>query len=181
RRGVAAGAARLPRPGAAALKPAGDEEAQRSAEDGPGRPLDEVDPWLIDDEATLVELPAAPAAPAAAREEPAPRAAAAPRPAAATPAAAKGPFDEDPGEPDSDDLPPSSLLAAPPPVDDARNRQALDGLGQALVEKLATFRIESEIIGMTTGPVVTQFEVSPAPGIKVARIANLDEIGRAHV
>ena len=27
---------------------------------------------------------------------------------------------------------------------------------------------------MTTGPVVTQFEISPAPGVKVARIANLE-------
>src|SRR5690606_38972533 len=72
------------------------------------------------------------------------------------------------------DLPPTTLLAPPPPRDEARNRQHLDSLGQVLIEKLATFKIDGEIVGTTTGPVVTQFEVSPAPGIKVARIANLE-------
>ncbi|MDX1568072.1 MAG: DNA translocase FtsK, partial [Longimicrobiales bacterium] len=38
----------------------------------------------------------------------------------------------------------------------------------------ATFNVECEIAGRTTGPVVTQFEVVPAPGIKVNRIANLE-------
>ena len=50
----------------------------------------------------------------------------------------------------------------------------LDALGQVLVEKLRTFSVESELGGRTTGPVVTQFEVVPAPGVKVNRIANLD-------
>ena len=47
-------------------------------------------------------------------------------------------------------------------------------LGQILVEKLQTFSVECCIGGRTTGPVVTQFEVVPAPGVKVNRIANLD-------
>ena len=80
----------------------------------------------------------------------------------------------DAGDPTSPDLPPTTLLAPPPPRDEARNRQHLDDLGQVLIEKLATFKIDGEIVGTTTGPVVTQFEVSPAPGIKVARIANLE-------
>jgi S-DNA-T family DNA segregation ATPase FtsK/SpoIIIE len=50
----------------------------------------------------------------------------------------------------------------------------LDRLGQILVQKLQTFSVESSIGGRTTGPVVTQFEVVPAPGVKVNRIANLD-------
>jgi DNA segregation ATPase FtsK/SpoIIIE, S-DNA-T family len=33
--------------------------------------------------------------------------------------------------------------------------------------------VEAEITGRTTGPVVTQFEVEPAPGVKVRQIANL--------
>ena len=172
RRGVVAGAARLPRPGAGTGTNAGAVVDEGGApDDALGAQDEAVDPWLLDEEVTLLEAPTA----SASAHDAAPAAATAPtaRPRTATPPA-KGPFDDDPGEPDSDDLPPSALLAAPPLVDDARNRKALDGLGQALVEKLATFRIESEIIGMTTGPVVTQFEVSPAPGIKVARIANLD-------
>jgi S-DNA-T family DNA segregation ATPase FtsK/SpoIIIE len=81
---------------------------------------------------------------------------------------------EDTGDPLSDDRPGTSLLDPPPARDEARSRQELDKLGQVLIDKLATFKIEGEIVGMTTGPVVTQFEVAPAPGIKVARIASLD-------
>jgi len=78
------------------------------------------------------------------------------------------------GDPTSTDLPATTLLAAAPPRDEAKNRAQLDQLGGVLVEKLATFKIEGRVVGMTTGPVVTQFEVEPAPGIKVARIANLE-------
>jgi S-DNA-T family DNA segregation ATPase FtsK/SpoIIIE len=81
---------------------------------------------------------------------------------------------EDHGDPESGDLPSTALLTETPPRDDLVNRRQLDGLGQILIEKLATFKIAGEIVGTTTGPVVTQFEVSPAPGIKVARIASLD-------
>ena len=81
---------------------------------------------------------------------------------------------EDAGDPTADDLPATGLLTAAPFRDEMRNRQELDKLGQVLIDKLATFKIEGTIVGMTTGPVVTQFEVSPAPGVKVARIANLE-------
>jgi S-DNA-T family DNA segregation ATPase FtsK/SpoIIIE len=50
----------------------------------------------------------------------------------------------------------------------------LDELGRVLVEKLGTFNVQCELGGRTTGPMVTQFEVIPAPGVKVNRIANLD-------
>jgi S-DNA-T family DNA segregation ATPase FtsK/SpoIIIE len=80
----------------------------------------------------------------------------------------------DAGDPLSSDLPAAGMLTSPPPRDDARNRQELDQLGQVLVDKLATFKIEGKVVGMTAGPVVTQFEVEPAPGVKVARIASLD-------
>jgi DNA segregation ATPase FtsK/SpoIIIE, S-DNA-T family len=43
-----------------------------------------------------------------------------------------------------------------------------------LIETLRTFKVEGQIAGRTTGPVVTQFEVVPAPGVKVNRIAALD-------
>ncbi|HEX2202340.1 MAG TPA: DNA translocase FtsK 4TM domain-containing protein [Longimicrobium sp.] len=78
------------------------------------------------------------------------------------------------GDPLSTDLPATGILTPAPPRDEARNRQELDKLGQVLIDKLATFKIDGEVVGMTTGPVVTQFEVEPAPGIKVARIANLE-------
>jgi S-DNA-T family DNA segregation ATPase FtsK/SpoIIIE len=50
---------------------------------------------------------------------------------------------------------------------------SLDRLGDVLVHTLGTFRVEGRIVGRTTGPVVTQYEVAPAPGVKVGRIASL--------
>ncbi|MDB4949474.1 MAG: ftsK [Gemmatimonadetes bacterium] len=81
---------------------------------------------------------------------------------------------EDTGDPLSDDRPATGLLDAAPPRDEMRNQHQLDALGQTLIEKLATFKVEGRVIGRTTGPVVTQFEVEPAAGVKVARIASLD-------
>jgi DNA segregation ATPase FtsK/SpoIIIE, S-DNA-T family len=81
---------------------------------------------------------------------------------------------EDTGRPDSADRPPLSLLTTPPPRDASLADEALDRLGKVLIETLRTFRVEGEIGGRTTGPVVTQYEVVPAPGVKVNRIANLD-------
>lgn len=72
------------------------------------------------------------------------------------------------------DLPPTSLLTPPAPRDDAAGRAELGQMGKVLIDKLATFRISGEIVGTTTGPVVTQFEVEPAPGVKVSRIASLE-------
>jgi S-DNA-T family DNA segregation ATPase FtsK/SpoIIIE len=91
----------------------------------------------------------------------------------AAPAAAEV-LPPDSGDPDSPDLPSVELLAAPPLRDEARSRKELDALGQVVVDKLATFKIAGEVVGMTVGPTVTQFEIAPAPGVKVARIANLE-------
>jgi S-DNA-T family DNA segregation ATPase FtsK/SpoIIIE len=72
------------------------------------------------------------------------------------------------------EVPPMDLLSAPEQVDRESMDRQLDELGKILVEKLRTFNVESELGGRTTGPMVTQFEVVPAPGVKVNRIANLD-------
>jgi DNA segregation ATPase FtsK/SpoIIIE, S-DNA-T family len=90
--------------------------------------------------------------------------------------AAEGELPEfrDPLELEGDERPPLDLLTEPV----GRNRRGmereLDQLGDVLVEKLRTFNVEGEIGGRTTGPVVTQYEVVPAPGVKVNRIANLE-------
>jgi S-DNA-T family DNA segregation ATPase FtsK/SpoIIIE len=73
----------------------------------------------------------------------------------------------------SDELPPTDLLNAPPPRNSDVGRRELDAMGVKLMDALRTFKVEGELTGRTTGPVVTQFEVSPAPGVKVRQIANL--------
>jgi S-DNA-T family DNA segregation ATPase FtsK/SpoIIIE len=82
--------------------------------------------------------------------------------------------DPNAGRPIRHEVPPVDLLSAPEVADRASMERQLDHLGQVLVEKLQTFNVQSELGGRTTGPVVTQFEVVPAPGVKVNRIANLD-------
>lgn len=71
-------------------------------------------------------------------------------------------------------LPSIDLLDAPQPKDPFRMELELSRLGEILVEKLRSFGVQSRIGGRTTGPVVTQFEVVPAAGVKVNRIANLE-------
>jgi S-DNA-T family DNA segregation ATPase FtsK/SpoIIIE len=72
------------------------------------------------------------------------------------------------------EFPPMDLLTPPETRDKAGMERQLDELGRVLVEKLGTFNVQCALGGRTTGPMVTQFEVIPAPGVKVNRIANLD-------
>ena len=72
-----------------------------------------------------------------------------------------------------DELPPTTLLTEPPESFGDTGKQALDAMGLKLMDALRTFRIEGQLAGRTTGPAVTQFEIEPAPGVKVRQIANL--------
>jgi len=72
-----------------------------------------------------------------------------------------------------DELPPPELLTPAAPRSADFGKRELDAMGVKLTDALRTFRVEAEITGRTTGPVVTQFEVEPAPGVKVRQIANL--------
>ena len=70
-------------------------------------------------------------------------------------------------------IPPLSLLEAQGNVDTGQTADDLDRLGRVLIEKLRSFSVEGEIAAIHSGPVLTQFEVTPAPGVKVNQIANL--------
>ncbi|CAN5834179.1 hypothetical protein BH23GEM6_BH23GEM6_17190 [soil metagenome] len=135
--------------------------------EGSDRVEEEPEAEMDDSFATLPEGPVAVAS--------LPQQVAAPRTRARkSPLSARDLIAEDTGDREATELPATNLLASAPPRDELRNRRQLDDLGKVLIDKLATFKIQGEIVGMTSGPVVTQFEVSPAPGIKVARIANLE-------
>ena len=71
------------------------------------------------------------------------------------------------------DTPPLDLLTAPAREDIDAGEAQLDRLGQSLLETLRTFKVEGQISGRTTGPVVTQFEVVPGAGVKAGRIVAL--------
>ncbi len=72
-----------------------------------------------------------------------------------------------------DDLPSPELLTRPPDRAGDGGKRELDEMGQKLMEALRTFRVDGQLVGRTTGPVVTQFEIEPAPGVKVRQFANL--------
>jgi S-DNA-T family DNA segregation ATPase FtsK/SpoIIIE len=80
----------------------------------------------------------------------------------------------DPRDLTGGELPSEELLTWEGQEDRAKMEADLDRLGEVLVEKLRTFKVECTLGGRTTGPMVTQFEVIPAPGVKVNRIANLE-------
>ena len=71
------------------------------------------------------------------------------------------------------DLPPTELLTAPSDQDIDAGEAQLDRLGESLIDTLRTFKVEGRRGLRTTGPVVTQFEVVPAPGVKAGRIGAL--------
>src|SRR5437588_603453 len=70
-------------------------------------------------------------------------------------------------------IPPIELLNPAPPEDGDAGLVQIEQMGQKLIETLQTFRVEGSIAGRTVGPVVTQYEVAPGPGVKVGRIAAL--------
>jgi S-DNA-T family DNA segregation ATPase FtsK/SpoIIIE len=76
-------------------------------------------------------------------------------------------------EASSEELPPADLLNLPPLRNVELGKRELDAMGAKLMEALRTFKVDGELVGRTTGPVVTQFEVEPAPGVKVRQFANL--------
>ncbi len=75
--------------------------------------------------------------------------------------------------PEDSDLPPVSLLREPAVQDTQADEAELDRLGNSLLETLRTFKVDGSIAGRTSGPVVTQFEVVPGPGVKAGRIVSL--------
>ena len=72
-----------------------------------------------------------------------------------------------------EELPPTELLSAAPLRNADAGKAELDAAGQKLMAALRTFKVEGTLVGRTTGPTVTQFEIEPAPGIKVRQIAML--------
>ncbi|VAV95529.1 DNA translocase FtsK [hydrothermal vent metagenome] len=79
------------------------------------------------------------------------------------------------------ELPPLTLLAEPPvnrePVQSA---DALEQNARLLEGVLEDFGVRGEIINVRPGPVVTLYELEPAPGIKSSRVIGLaDDIARS--
>ncbi|APZ44658.1 DNA translocase FtsK [Acidihalobacter ferrooxydans] len=70
-------------------------------------------------------------------------------------------------------VPPLALLDAPKEHVGSYSAEALSAMSKLVELKLADFGIEVEVVAVHPGPVITRFELQPAPGIKVSRISNL--------
>ena len=79
-------------------------------------------------------------------------------------------------------LPPLDLLAEPAPktATDAPSEDALEQNARMLETVLQDFGVRGEIVRVRQGPVVTRYELEPAPGTRAARVVALaDDIARS--
>src|SRR6201996_9240693 len=100
--------------------------------------------------------------------------------------AAKAPRKKAPPKPaprksDKYELPSVSMLAAPKAADrQPLSKSELEANSRALEGVLQDFGVRGEIVKSNPGPVVTLYELEPAPGIKSSRVIGLaDDIARS--
>ncbi len=73
----------------------------------------------------------------------------------------------------SGDLPQLSLLESPLASRTGYSHDELESMSRLLVKKLKDFNLEIAVEAVQPGPVITRFEVEPAPGIKASQIVGL--------
>ncbi len=77
--------------------------------------------------------------------------------------------------PKSSELPAMSLLDEPGAREQSYSEDALEAMSRLVEIKLRDFGIEVEVVAVQPGPVITRFELRPAPGVKVSQISNLSK------
>jgi len=75
----------------------------------------------------------------------------------------------------SGELPPLTLLDEARHTGKGYSPEALEVLSRQVELKLKDFRIEARVVGVYPGPVITRFELEPAPGIRGSQISSLDK------
>jgi S-DNA-T family DNA segregation ATPase FtsK/SpoIIIE len=75
--------------------------------------------------------------------------------------------------PAAKELPPLSLLDDPPKQQSGYSPEALEAMSRLVELKLRDFSVEAEVVEVHPGPIITRFELRPAPGVKVNQISNL--------
>ena len=72
-------------------------------------------------------------------------------------------------------IPSFTLLDQPRARVAGYSKAALEAMSQQLELKLRDFGIEIQVVSVHPGPVITRFEILPAPGVKVSQISNLSK------
>ncbi len=75
--------------------------------------------------------------------------------------------------PDAPGMPALALLDMPKASQSAYSEEVLQALSRQVELKLKDFGVDVQVVEVQPGPVVTRFELQPAPGIKVSRISGL--------
>jgi DNA segregation ATPase FtsK/SpoIIIE, S-DNA-T family len=73
----------------------------------------------------------------------------------------------------TDPHPPLGLLDDPPETVVGYSEEALQAMSRLVELKLRDFGVDVEVVAVQPGPVITRFELHPAPGVKVVRISAL--------
>ncbi|MEI6862920.1 MAG: DNA translocase FtsK, partial [Candidatus Omnitrophota bacterium] len=72
-------------------------------------------------------------------------------------------------------LPALDLFDSPPPIESRKIKDDLEGNARILEETLKDFDIDSKVVEINKGPVITRYELEPAPGVKMHRITSLGD------
>ena len=72
-------------------------------------------------------------------------------------------------------LPSLDLLESPPPVEARKIKEDFEGNARILEETLRDFEIEAKVVAYNKGPVITRYELEPAPGVKIHKITSLSD------
>ncbi|MDE2027298.1 MAG: DNA translocase FtsK [Candidatus Omnitrophica bacterium] len=72
-------------------------------------------------------------------------------------------------------LPAVDLLNDPPPVSNTKVQENLMNGAKILEETLADFGVNVKVVDIERGPVITRYELQPAPGVKIQSIASLSD------
>lgn len=77
-------------------------------------------------------------------------------------------------------VPPSFSLLNPSRTNYGRTTESPAEKGKLLVDTLASFNVSARVVNISVGPVITRYELAPAPGVRVNRITALaDDIALA--
>jgi len=72
-------------------------------------------------------------------------------------------------------LPPLDLLDPPPPWNQQVHESQMVAQAAKLEDTLRHFGVEGKVTAIIPGPVVSRFELEPAPGVKISKVTNLQD------
>jgi S-DNA-T family DNA segregation ATPase FtsK/SpoIIIE len=77
--------------------------------------------------------------------------------------------------PSARELPPLDLLDNPSEREPSYSSEALEAMSRLVEIKLKDFGVDVDVVAVHPGPVVTRFEMRPAPGVKASQISGLSK------